>query len=1193
MKGLEILRFEVGYQSRRWWTWLYIVAMLVISFQIAVQGFLESAQERGFWFNSPFGIASMTLVGSVMGLLVAAAFSGDSGARDPETRMAPLIHTSPVREGSYLRGRFAAAFLLNALVLVTVQVAGLAAVLMYDIPPELLGPIDIATYLGAYALLALPNAFLATALLFSLSVLSRRSVASYLGAVVLFFTSIFVWLVVAEKLGQWDLAKIIDPLGITVIREVSLTTTAAQKNALSIWANSSLLLNRVVWLSVAATIIAITHLRFRFEAAGVRTGWRRASDSSANVAERSVSITVPTVERSTALSVRLSQLAAITMQSFREVAISWGGLVLVVLTLILVVLGPRAMSHLGVPIIPTTEQMTNWVGHTGEIIWFIVPILTTFYAGELVWRDRETRLSEIADAAPVTEWVQFVGKFFGLALLLLAYQLMLMISCILIQMQMGYSNFELGLYIRALLGLSLIQHLLFAALALSLHVIINQKYVGYLVVIGVYALIEVAASIGIDQHLLVYGSSPDWTYSDMRGFGPSLVPWIWFKAYWTAWAVLLCMVAILFWVRGSEPGFKARLTLVRERLTSRTVGIAAAMCALILATGGFIFYNTNVFNPHLSPDERLAQWARYEKTYGKFAGMAQPELSAISLRAEILPRDREATLHTTYVLVNRSSSPIRAIHFLPDDEVETSEPVFDRRERKAVDDTELHYQIHELGTPLSPGDSLRVSFDVRFRARGFTNDGIDQSVVGNGTYLEGNDWLPVIGYERAREVSSPLDRRSLGLPPRRDVPSLDDTAARYATSANRIAFDAVVATDDDQTAVAPGELRRTWVENGRRYFHYVADAPIRNDFAIYSARYSFRREKWNNVAIEVMYHPGHTTNVDRMIKSARASLEYFTKSLGPYPYRELRLVEQPGQSVTLHASPINISYQEAFAGLNPDADPRKFDLPFAVVAHEAGHQWWGNQLSPADIEGGPLLTESLAWYSAMCIVASNLGEDHLQRLLDMMHNSSWTLSSRASVPLLRIFSRYAAYRKGPFAMYALREYVGETQVNTALRRLFDKYKSGEPPLPTSKDLYAELKAVTPDSLQTFLGDLFERNTYWELETKSVSAEPVGHDQWRVTLDVKARKVIVDTKGTETEVPMDDLVEIGVYGAGGTATRGVTLYRGMQRIKAGAQRISVLVAARPVRAGIDPRNLLIEEDPGDNMKEMDAGSFARY
>jgi aminopeptidase N len=424
-----------------------------------------------------------------------------------------------------------------------------------------------------------------------------------------------------------------------------------------------------------------------------------------------------------------------------------------------------------------------------------------------------------------------------------------------------------------------------------------------------------------------------------------------------------------------------------------------------------------------------------------------------------------------------------------------------------------------------------------------------------------------------------------GLGRRDEVPSVHDSAARYDVRAKRIAFDAVLSTDGDQTAVAPGELKRAWTENGRRYFHYVADVPMRNDFALYSARYSVATDNWNGVQIQVIHDPAHTTNVKTMIESARASLDYFTKNLGPYPYRELRLVEHPGQSMTLHSSPINIAYEEAFAGMNSKADPRRFDFPFAVVAHEIGHQWWGNQLSPADIEGGPLLTESLAWYSAMCIVARAHGEDELQRMLDMMHESSWTISTRADVPLLRVYNRYAAYRKGPFAMYALREYVGEDRITVALQKLFNRYKSGEPPLAVSTDLFAELKTVTPDSLQGLLSDLFERNTYWELATKKAAATPAGNGQWRVTLDVNARKVVVDTRGTETEAPMNDLIEIGVYGEGGKATRGAQLYRALHRIKLGMQRITIEVAARPVRAGIDPRYLLIDADPSDNMKEV--------
>ena len=1183
MKALEIMRFELSYQSKRWWTWLYAVALLSISLLIATDGLPESAQAQGYWVNAPYAIALMTFIGNVMGLLVAAAFSGDAGARDRETRMDSLVYTSPIAERTYVGGRFSAAFLLNALILVSVQIALLIGLLVMDGPAELQGPIRIATYVSSYVVLALPGAFLATALLFSLSLVTRRAIASYLGAVILFFASLFTWLIVAQKLGQWQLAKIIDPLGLTVMTEISATTTGAQKNALSIWSSTSLLINRAVWMGVALVIVGATHLRFRFEAARSRTWFGRAS-TNIEPAERSVPATVPIVERSTGIAVRLNQLLVITMQSFREIAISWGGVVLVMLSLLIAVFGPKAMDHLGVPVIPTTEQMVNWIGHTGEIIWFIVPILTTFYAGELVWRDRETLLSEIADAAPVPEWVQLAGKFAGLALMLLAYQMLLVVACIVIQMRMGFYHIELGLYARTALGLSLVEHLIFAALAFALHVIINQKYVGYLALIGMYAFISGAALLGIQNHLLVYGSSPEWTYSDMRGFGPSLIAWGWFKTYWAAWALLLCIVATLFWVRGREAGFRARLALVRERLSPRTLGIAAAMMALIVGTGGFIAYNTSVLNRPTSEAELTDLRARYEKTYGKFAGMIQPEISGIALRVEIFPHERKATIHGKYALVNRSKSPISAIHLLPDDDIETSAAVFDRPVRGVVDDSSLHYRVYELGTPLAPADSLHVSFDVRFNPRGFSNDGVDPAVAANGTYFEGNDWLPKIGYQRGRELKGNGDRREHGLPPRPEIRSLDDTAARYSSSAKRIAFDAIVGTDDDQLAIAPGEVQRTWVENGRRYFHYVAAEPIRKDFAIYSSRYSVRTDRWKDVEIQVVHHPGHTTNVERMIESAKASLDYFTKTVGPYPYRELRLVEHPGQSMTLHASPINISYEEAFAGMNSKADPRGFDLASAVVAHEISHQWWGNQLSPADVEGGPLLTESLAWYSAMCIVARSRGEDHLQRLQDMMHLSSWSISSRAGVPLLQTSSFYAAYRKGPYAMFAVREYVGERHVDDALRRLFKRYKSGEPPLPTSRDLYTELERVTPDSLRPLLADLFERNTYWELKMKSVVTEPVG-SQWRVTLDVNARKVTVDKRGIETEVPMDDLVEIGVYAEGGGTTRGSPIYSALHRIKTGPQQISVVLAARPDRAGIDPRYLLMDANPSDNIKDV--------
>ncbi len=170
-------------------------------------------------------------------------------------------------------------------------------------------------------------------------------------------------------------------------------------------------------------------------------------------------------------------------------------------------------------------------------------------------------------------------------------------------------------------------------------------------------------------------------------------------------------------------------------------------------------------------------------------------------------------------------------------------------------------------------------------------------------------------------------------------------------------------------------------------------------------------------------------------------------------------------------------------------------------------------------------------------------------------------------------------------MYALREYIGEERVNAALRRLLRKHGSGQPPLPTSLDLYRELQTVTPASLRYLLVDLIEANTFWELAAKGVTARQAEAGSWQVTLDVQARKEVVDSVGVETEVPMDDLVEVGVFAVAEDGGLGEPLYLRVHRVRSGEQQITVTVPGKPARAGIDPRSLLIDVDSTDNLREI--------
>jgi hypothetical protein len=470
------------------------------------------------------------------------------------------------------------------------------------------------------------------------------------------------------------------------------------------------------------------------------------------------------------LATHARQALDIAWSSFRAVAKSRVGLIVTIpIAVVAVMILPEHLVNSGTPLLPRTGYVLTFLATPLTSFmtpWLVIPMLTVIWAGELVWREREAGLGEITDAAPVPEWVPFVGKFGALGLLLASWMLVLMIIGMLIQVSMGYHEFQVGLYLKVLFGLQLPQYLLFGLLALAVQGMINQKYLGHMAALIVYALIIFADRLGVGHNLLVYGAVPGWTYSDMRGFGASLGPWLWFMMYWAAWAVLLAVAARLLWVRGLEKKLRTRLHLARGRFTRPTAGAATLAAALILGLGGFIFYNTNVLNQYRTAAGVAELRAEYERRYGRYASAPQPRLAGVSLRVEIHPRRRAADIRGTYHLVNHTAAAIDSIHVAPSIGVETGDVSFDRPATRVLLDAEHRHRIYALRRPLQPGDSLRLHFTVRVAQRGFRNGGVDPvlSVTKASTYFRGQDWLPAIGYQKSRELFKPSERRAQGLP---------------------------------------------------------------------------------------------------------------------------------------------------------------------------------------------------------------------------------------------------------------------------------------------------------------------------------------------------------------------------------------------------------------------------------------------
>ncbi|HEV8574953.1 MAG TPA: hypothetical protein VGR43_09630 [Dehalococcoidia bacterium] len=273
MKFQEIFLFEFGYQARRVRTWVYFVVLLVVASLFITSNYIFDARKGRFFLNSPWVLAMITVLTSQLAWLVTTSVAGGAAARDVKTRMYPLIYTSPISKADYLGGRFLAAFVLNALILFAVPVGILRAVYLPGVEAEILGPFRPAAYILVYFVLAVPNAFVATAIQFSLAVLSGRAAISYVGSVLVTVASRLIGPIAAMQVGP-QAGKLLDPNGLLFVSELQVRTPIETNTSL-IGLDGTLLVNRLLWVGIALGMLAFTHFRFRFAHRAVSTKSKR------------------------------------------------------------------------------------------------------------------------------------------------------------------------------------------------------------------------------------------------------------------------------------------------------------------------------------------------------------------------------------------------------------------------------------------------------------------------------------------------------------------------------------------------------------------------------------------------------------------------------------------------------------------------------------------------------------------------------------------------------------------------------------------------------------------------------------------------------------------------------------------------------------------------------------------------------
>jgi aminopeptidase N len=341
-----------------------------------------------------------------------------------------------------------------------------------------------------------------------------------------------------------------------------------------------------------------------------------------------------------------------------------------------------------------------------------------------------------------------------------------------------------------------------------------------------------------------------------------------------------------------------------------------------------------------------------------------------------------------------------------------------------------------------------------------------------------------------------------------------------------------------------------------------------------------------DVAIEIDYQPGHEFDLDRMVRGIKRSLDYYTTKFGPYQHHQVRIVEFPRYERFAQSFPNTIPYSESigFIARVDDAKPDDIDYPFYITAHEVAHQWWGHQMMSAKVQGATLLSETMSQYSALMVMKHEYGPYKMKKFLRYeldryLHGRS--TAKRAEMPLVKVEDQtYIHYAKGSLVMYALQDYIGEDVLDAALAKFIARTKFRPPPYTDARAFVDALREATPPEYPHLIEDLFETITLFENHATHATYAKRADGKYDVAIDVQAKKIRASDLGVETEIPLDDFIDVGVLDKDGKV---LAIER--EKITSNDASFTLTVDSEPAKAGIDPLNKLIDRMPDDNVMKV--------
>jgi len=1108
MKLSSIIKFECLYNAKHIYTHLFFFLLIFQGIWYNM-GISDHIPNKNMMINAPaIAYGNLALMGMIL-FAVTAIITAGSLARDLESGSAHILYPAVIKEKKYFLGKYLGTVIVNLMVVLGYPLGILLFPLFGTGLPEQYGPVPLGQLLHGFFLLTVPNLIFLVTLSIFMVVMFRRAAAAYLG-ILLIFIFFLVSVSLRNKTAYPFAIELLDPFGYCCVKHITDKMDILQFNLAYLPLSKSLLLNRLIWITVSALLFVASVFKFNFKTFIARPG--KTAKQGKVIAKPVLDVldiglpVIPSLNHGIwSCMIKSVKFAWVNMKSILVAP----GFLAMLITLLLMFLGYdflwTSTNYLTTSHLPLTSIMTI----IRVPMMLVIGVMILIISGEILFKDRASSLWPVVDAMPTPSWVYILSRWITMGGLAFIIASLMFAAGVFSQWVMGFHDIEWGLYIRDLYGprFGWLTSLQLISLAFFFGALFNDRLKGHIVSIAVFLFIVMSVDHQlIERQHLAFSIVPASlgpkmiNYSEMNGYGVLDAGLFFYTGAWMSLSALFFVVTLLLWNQGVNRSFKERLQVLKRTVRmplGKVLGGTAIICFILF--GGFqygIHDNLICKAGYQTKAQKEVAATAYEKKYAKYREVVQPKITNLDLAMDLFPAKRQAAYTAKLALKNESGQPIDTLH-LDWDKKLVVEKIFANNYRleKLEEDPGLRHIIFRLTPSLEPGQSLTLNLVADLAYKGFHQSEFQGDLTYNGTVL-GTDFLPFFGYDRSRELTNNKKRLQQGLVP---LDSRMDTMDNAFSRTNRfesvqsdsLTWHMVISTDGDQRLIGPGDEVYIWQEEGRNYAEYRSERSGPMDFKIISARFATKAFDCQGTPCRLSYDPRHTYNLSVFEDAVQKAVPWFAERLGPYPYSVVRIVEKPFYDTDFisFANVTAISESHGWtADIKKDEDGQYIYL---TIARELARQWILASLKAADVQGAEFLTRSLAQYYAFRFLERTIGQDHIGQWLDKAYEDYEKERSDEDIeekPLLYVDeAAYLSRDKGGLALYALAQRIGAEQFDGWLAQWLAQAAQKEDLL-TSADFYNDLKHFIPAGLHPFVRDWFEGRIQYRLSLDNAQIE---------------------------------------------------------------------------------------------------------